>query len=119
MAFAWLAASGSQLDIMQAFAWSGMFVKHSQTLPLQVAIAETFNPEKPCALCLAVQKARTGGEEDKLPTIEKVERKIILWVVVNPAGLFSMSVREPVSTAFEHGVTYSRLKPPAPPPRVA
>ncbi len=119
LTFAWLAASGSQLDLFQALAWSGMFVRHTQSLPIQVALEETFDPEKPCSLCLAVQAARSNGEEEEPPTDAKFGRKIILWVHIDPLYLFSVSNHERVLSSFEGSISQGRLRPPGPPPRLA
>lgn len=119
LVFAWITASGSQLDILQAVAWSGMFLKNTQALSLQDALEETFNPEKPCPLCLAVQGARSNDGKQDVPVEKQSSVKITLFTA--GAELYYLGVPVipwdmPVS---ERGPDTVRFRPPFPPPRVA
>lgn len=65
---AWLCANGAVLEVMQVFAWGRMFAGYVHEMPVQTALIRTFDPGKPCALCLAVQKARaTEREQPAVP----------------------------------------------------
>ena len=55
---AWLCASGTLLDTIQAFAWARMFVNYARTMSIGEAAVQTFDPGKPCPICLAVRRAR-------------------------------------------------------------
>lgn len=60
---AWLCANGAVLDVMQVVAWGRMFAHYVNDMPVETALTRTFDPGKPCELCLAVQKARAAGRE--------------------------------------------------------
>jgi hypothetical protein len=60
---AWLCANGAVWDVAQVFAWGRMFAHYVNDLPVETALTRTFDPGKPCALCLAVQKARAAERE--------------------------------------------------------
>ena len=55
---AWLCANGALLDLVQVFAWSRMFAGYTQTMTVGAALRETFDPAKPCELCLGVADAK-------------------------------------------------------------
>lgn len=48
---------------MQVFAWGRMFTHYVGEMPVETALSRTFDPDKPCPLCLAVQKARAAERE--------------------------------------------------------
>ena len=90
--FAWLCATGALLDVAQMFAWTRMFAGYVHTLPAVQALSRTFDPEKPCELCLAVQKAREAGRKQQpVPTVAAVQKIVLISqqagsLVVAPAA---------------------------------
>lgn len=58
---AWLCANGVVLDAVQVYAWTRMFTGYMHTTSIERAAAETFDPGKPCPICVVVQKARDSG----------------------------------------------------------
>ena len=60
---AWLCANGAVWDGAQVFAWGRMFAHYVNDMPVETALTRTFDPGEPCALCLAVQKARAAERE--------------------------------------------------------
>jgi hypothetical protein len=64
------------LDVAQAVAWARMFTGYSGTESLVSAARDTFDPAKPCNLCLAVKAAREATRNqcpsDTAPAVEKV-----------------------------------------------
>src|SRR5581483_10646706 len=60
---AWLCANGAVWNLAQAVAWTRMFADYTQTLTVGEALRETFDPQKPCPLCVAVQQARAADHE--------------------------------------------------------
>lgn len=113
---AWLLATGSQWDLMQVFAWGRMFAGYVNTMSVGHALEETFDTDKPCALCLAVGKAKQ--QEDKtLPPEVRLRDKMLLVFQPVPVLLATtpgtnqwlIHERKPLSTG--------RASPPVPPPR--
>jgi hypothetical protein len=114
---AWLCANGALLDVAQVFAWARMFTDYAQTESVAAALSNTFDPAKPCPICLAVEKARDASREQQPPAatvaLEKIvlicQRAEILFAPAAPrewpetAPVFAPAWREPV---------------PLPPPRI-
>lgn len=75
----WLCATGALLDVAQAFAWTRMFVGYTRTMSPGQAISRTFDPGKPCALCLAVQRARETSRK-QLPAAPPVVAKQMVLI---------------------------------------
>lgn len=76
--FAWFCATGALLDVAQMFAWSRMFAGYMRTLPAAQALSRTFDPEKPCEFCMAVQKAREAGRKQQPAPTDAAVPKIVL-----------------------------------------
>ena len=75
---AWLCANGAVLDLMQVFAWGRMFAGYAHQMPVKTALAETFDPARPCPLCVAVQQARKAGDEPKSVPAPTLAAKLVL-----------------------------------------
>jgi hypothetical protein len=58
---AWLCASGAILDVAQGIAWVRMFSGYAGRESVAAAARDTFDPAKPCKLCLAVGAAREAA----------------------------------------------------------
>lgn len=58
LGFAWLCAHGALWDCVQVFAWGKMLHDYSQVMPLEKAIAKTFDGSAPCELCVVVDQAK-------------------------------------------------------------
>jgi len=58
---AWLCASGAMLDVAQGVAWARMFAGYAGRESVAAAARDTFDPAKPCRLCLAVGAAREAA----------------------------------------------------------
>ncbi len=113
---AWFFASGSQWDVVQAFAWARMFVTNAETMPLGDAIVRTFSPEARCELCNAVSTAKQNQETPAAPG-PKLEDKTFL--VFEPASTFTVAVILPAKAVPDEArpVSVERDRPPVPPPR--
>jgi len=59
---AWMCASGAMLGLVQVAAWGHMFAGYARSESLSAAARETFDPDKPCALCRAVSKAHQAAD---------------------------------------------------------
>lgn len=116
--FAWLCASGGLLDVAQVLAWSRMYAGYAQTMSAGEALTQTFDPEKPCELCVAVLKARqasAGSRETPAVASAEVEK---IFLVAHRGG---PGVVAPSLEAWpEAGDVFAgaRCEPvPVPPPR--
>src|SRR5476651_946341 len=65
---AWLCASGAMLDVAQGVAWARMFSGYAGRESVAEAARDTFDPAKPCKLCLAVSAAREAASRHS-PTV--------------------------------------------------
>jgi len=116
--FAWLCASGGLLDVAQVFAWTRMYAGYAQTMSVGEALSQTFDPAKPCELCVAVLKAR-GASDDaaKTPstTSVEIEKIVLIAQCAAPAVLAPDLEAWPVA---RHARADTRVDPvPTPPPR--
>lgn len=114
---AWLCANGALLNTVQVFAWTKMFTGYAESMTVAAALRETFDPAKPCDMCLGVATAKEATQEQLPQTIERSAEQVLLAlhptariVFVNPPGDW------PAAPA---GAAPHRREPvPVPPPRV-
>ena len=81
--FAWLCASGALLDTIQVLAWARMFAGYTRTMSMAEAAVQTMDPDKPCAICLAVHRAREGEPRQQSALIPASVVKTLLASVQN------------------------------------
>ncbi len=116
--FAWLCASGGLLDVAQVFAWTRMYAGYAQTMSAGEALTQTFDPAKPCELCVAVLKARGASDDSaKTPSMTSVEieKVVLIAQCAAPAVLAPALEAWPVA---RHARADTRVDPvPTPPPR--
>ena len=117
--FAWLCASGGLLDLTQVFAWARMCAGYAQAMPMNEAVSRTFDPGKPCEICMAILKARKATEDRQAPLSAAATAefsKVVLFAA--DAGT---TVAAPACEAWPAGVSLwaeVRVEPvPVPPPR--
>jgi hypothetical protein len=75
---AWLCASGAMLDVAQVVAWSRMFAGYARSECVLSAARDTFDPERPCALCRAVSKAREASSGRGQAAPDAGARKMVM-----------------------------------------
>jgi hypothetical protein len=75
---AWICANGAIWDVVQVVAWTRMFAEHARELPVGEALRETFDPAKPCAICLAVAKAKDVENRQAPQQTERAAEKLLL-----------------------------------------
>lgn len=63
LAFAWLCANGVLWDAMQVVAWGKMLAGYTETMPLGDALRATFDPAKPCEMCVGIAKAKDATQK--------------------------------------------------------
>jgi len=113
---AWFLATGSQWDLVQTFAWAKMLVGYSKVMPLNEAVAETFDADKPCPLCQAVSRAKQQQNRSLPP---EVNLRVKLVMIFQPATAFVATVQQANSWLRSDWdlPTSERPSPPVPPPR--
>ena len=115
--FAWLCANGLLLDAAQVFAWSRMFAGYSETMTVGAALRETFDPNKPCELCVGVAEARDAQDAAKAPLAAQNDVKLVLALEASPVVVFSAPASAWPAASPEPALV-RRDPVPVPPPRV-
>jgi hypothetical protein len=113
---AWLCASGALLDTAQVFAWVRMFAGYTRTMSIETAVIQTMDPNKPCAICKAVRRARDAGRHEKAAaTPPAVEQMLLAHVQDEPFVL--PPIRSEWPQADPIPIPSWRMPVPVPPPR--
>ncbi len=116
--FAWLCANGALLDGLQVFAWTRMFANYTQSMSLTAALRETFDPAKPCELCIGVSNAKENVRQVAVPAaMERSSDKELVLALHTSAPLILTRAAErwPQSPARSCGIRAEDV--PVPPPR--
>ncbi|WP_424314072.1 hypothetical protein [Haloferula sp.] len=111
---------GGPYGVLQVIAWTGMIVSYSQTEGISKGLAQTFDGEHPCSLCVAIVDAKKD-DNDKQP-LSGAPDKLSLKELTLPAQI---TLREPRSSEpparpyLEPSANRMKLlvAPPIPPPR--
>ncbi len=114
--FAWLCANGGLLDGVQVFAWAKMFAGYTQTMSVGEALRETFDPAKPCEMCLGVASAKDTARKQLPAAIEHAGEKITLALEAAPEMVLP-HVRESWRDAPARLALSWTKSVPVPPPR--
>jgi hypothetical protein len=113
---AWLCANGALLEGVQVFAWAKMFAGYTQSMTVAAALRETFDPAKPCEMCLGVAAAKDTAKKQLPAAVENSTGKIVL--ALEAANKFVVA---PVPEAWPPIATMAALSRseavPVPPPR--
>jgi hypothetical protein len=113
---AWLCASGAMLDVAQGFAWTRMFAGYSRTESVASAARDTFDPARPCRICLAVKAARDASCTH-CPVAQQAETSKIVLAFEEP-GIFVGQVPSRVwPSVMPLGAPARPEDVPLPPPR--
>ena len=116
---AWLCANGALLDVVQVVAWGRMFASYSQDLSPRQAFERTFDASQPCALCVAVHRARDTARE-QLPheaALGAAMDKLLLVVDSTPAVVVTPPEMSWPGVVDDAGLRRAEAVP-VPPPRV-
>ena len=113
---AWICANGALLDIVQVFAWGKMFSGYAQTMSVAAALKETFDPAKPCEMCIGVSTAKEDLEQKKLPAVAETGGKLVLAFHL-PTAFVWVSVPEAWPRARAAVAPSRSDQLPVPPPR--
>jgi hypothetical protein len=115
LCLAWLCANGALWDAVQVFAWGKMVHDYSQVMPLQQAIAKTFDGTASCEICVVVDDAKA---QQPAQQIERSAEKVLL--VCQTPETFLVNVPEFSWPGAVHCAGLSRTeKVPVRPPRLA
>jgi len=112
---AFVFSCGGQWYVLQGVAWVKMLHDYAQMVPFTEAVAMTFSGQYPCEICKAIAEKKQS-ENDKICSLEKVEKKFFPPVAIAPA--------QPLVASFQYADYLSSLQtrsepPPTPPPRQA
>lgn len=114
--FAWLCASGAMLDIAQVFAWTRMFEGYTTTKSIVAAAKETFDPDKPCAICRALSKAREASDQHG-PAVRTVASEKITLILDGSTCFVPMSIRQIWPDPIQSAALTRIGEVPVPPPK--
>ena len=115
---AWLLATGSHWDVVQAVAYARMFADNARTLPLGAALTRTFSPEGRCNMCAAVDTAKQAADHANAPaSAEKFSGKIVLTHEPPARFIFAIAAAPAWPDSTPSPVSAERAAPPLPPPR--
>ena len=115
---AWLLATGSHWDVVQAVAYARMFADPARTLPLGAALTRTFSPEGRCNMCSAVETAKQAADHANAPaSAEKFSGKIVLTHEPAARFIFALAAVPAWPDYVLPPVSAERAAPPLPPPR--
>lgn len=89
LVIAWLCANGAVWDALQLAAWGKMFANYSATMSVTQALKETFDPAKPCDMCVGIVKAK-GETKENLPATEQQQTaKFVLAIHTVDSPVFA------------------------------
>jgi hypothetical protein len=72
------------LDVAQVFAWTRMFAGYARTESVVIAARHTFDPERPCGICLAVSRARQA-QGPRAPALPASGADKVVLILERPA----------------------------------
>lgn len=105
---------GTHWALMQSFAWARMLADNSNSYPLTVAIAKTFDGKHPCDLCKQI--AQGQGEESKSDSSKELRK---LEFVNQPVAILILpGLRPAVVQSLLPRAYPDPHSPPTPPPEV-
>lgn len=114
--FAWLCANGALLDGVQVFAWAKMFAGYARVMPVADALRTTFDPNKPCDMCLGVAAAKETAKQQLPANAERAAEKLLLACHAGTAFVMLQTTETwPAALALAAPVRIEEV--PVPPPR--
>lgn len=114
---AWFLASGTQWELVQAYAWVRMTADNLETMSLKEAVLETFRPGNACCLCKAVAKAQHEQEAARALGDDGTRKPSLLPVLLHGWTLYPPRTLRSIEAALIVWRTQCRARPPTPPPR--
>lgn len=114
--FAWLCANGALLDAVQVLAWGKMFAGYAESSSVMEALSRTFDPAKPCSLCVKVKAARAVAKQQLPAAVEASSEKLLL-ALHRPAVIVSPAPRDAWPRVLSGPLIVRHEPVPVPPPR--
>ena len=114
---------GSHLAVLQAIAWTGMFVTYSAEDGLSAGLKDTFSGKKPCPMCKAIKSAQKAESDETKSapgpganTLEKLAKEMLAGEIPRVMKQFPERAKNP--EFITGGILFARGDaPPVPPPR--
>lgn len=116
LCFAWICANGAIWDAAQVFAWGKMFAGYAQTMSVTEALRATFDPEKPCEMCLGVANAKETAKQQLPQAVEHSAEKLFL-AIHSPARILFEKSPEDWPAVLASAAPVRTESVPVPPPR--
>jgi hypothetical protein len=104
------------LDLAQVFAWGRMFTRYVCCESVAEAAKETFDPAKPCALCVAVGKARQASD-NHAPALPSAGAEKMVLIFDAPLEFMAWVAEEAWPAIPGSKIPSSIRDVPVPPPR--
>ena len=114
--FAWVCANGAIWDAVQVFAWGKMFAGYSQAMSVPAALRATFDPAKPCEMCVGVATAKETAKQQLPESVEQAAEKLLLALHFSSVIVFESPRSEWPATLASVALVRSEAVP-VPPPR--
>jgi hypothetical protein len=105
---------GLHWGFLQSVVWVGMVVSYSQTAPLKVALAKTFDGKHPCPLCKAIGAGKKAEKKSEyLAAGKKFEFSYsrTVFIFSAPTHFWNVGGFQATAKLLYHA-------PPLPPPRI-
>lgn len=115
--FAWVCAHGAIWDAVQVFAWGKMFAGYAETMTVAAALRETFDPAKPCDMCLGVASVKETAKKQLPAAVGQSSEKLLL-ALHTPASVVFGIFAQGWPAAFSAAAPCRTETVPLPPPRV-
>ena len=118
-ALACFCIAGGQWTVLQGVAWARMVADYSQASgSLVTGIAQTFDGQHACNLCLAIQAAKSKAHQEKAASFGAKEDAKVKALPVEVVALVQRTSAEIVFARFNAPNMAARVEPPpTPPPR--
>jgi hypothetical protein len=104
------------LDVAQGFAWARMFTGYAKSESVASAARDTFDPARPCRICLAVKAARDASSAH-CPVAQQAETSKIILAFEEPGTFIGQAPSRgwPLVASMDAPVRSQDV--PLPPPR--
>jgi len=113
---AWLLATGGLWDLVQIGAWTRMFARNLETMPVLEAARNIFRPEEKCSFCSLAESGKRAQENSGTLLGDTLAKAPIVFQsvagIVVPSPEVARAPRPHSQIARCH-----REAPPCPPPR--
>jgi hypothetical protein len=103
---------------LQSVAWARMLAERVKTMCVNEAVTSTFDGEHPCAMCVAIQKAKAAERSEEARCKAFVESRLLPAVLPSAAKVFPPPILREDLRSEPFSWTAIPQEPAVPPPRV-